>query len=230
MGDMVSAIAHQWRQPLNALGLIVQDVNDAYEFGEMTKEYVEKLVKDCMFYISEMSQTIDDFRNFFKSSKEKVMFDLIQAFEEIDAIIGPKIMSDKINMRIDYGDGDDDFMVFGYPNEFKQIVINIIRNSQTAIEDRKQQEAFEGNIDIEISRSAQHVSIVITDNGGGISESNLSRLFDPYFTTKNDGKSLGIGLYMAKAIVETNMGGEIHAKNYKDGLRVTIVLQHGYQG
>ncbi len=243
MGEMIGAVAHQWRQPLNALGLMIQDLDDAYEYGEISKEYIKNLVHDGMAQIGEMSRTIDDFRNFFRSSKEKVMFDLVGAFSEIKSLINAQFAHDNICATVRYAGADgvpakeptgEEFKVFGYPNEFKQVIVNIVRNSKHAIDKQRSKDALSkgetGKLDIVLKKEAEQILITVLDNGGGIPQEVISKIFDPYYTTANDGKSLGIGLYMAKAIIETNMAGEIWAENHGDGLMVTIALPLGFQG
>ncbi len=240
MGEMIGAIAHQWRQPLNALGLIVQDIRDADEYGELTKDYIDKSVEKSMNQIKFMSKTIDDFRNFFRPEKEKSPFDALIAIEVVLSMLSGQLKNNNIAYRLTCDARNRTFKEFpeiilpgdihatGYRNEFQQAVLNIINNAKDAIiearEKGKMGSAAEGVIEVDVSRAGDRVFISISDNAGGIPEEIMERIFDPYFTTKEQGKGTGIGLYMSKIIIENNMDGRLYAENVKDGAMFTIEL------
>ncbi|MFO0751779.1 MAG: ATP-binding protein [Thermodesulfovibrionales bacterium] len=224
MGEMISAIAHQWRQPLNTLGLIIQDIKSASDFGELTGGYIDTSVRDSMREIQFMSRTIDDFRNFFKPSKEKSFFALTEAVEEVLHLLSAQLKNQNISVRLDRTPLQS-LLVSGYPNEFKQAVLNILTNAKDAILERRQQggpESGGGDIRIAVSSGEGGCRIRIRDNGGGIPEEIRDRIFDPYFTTKEQGKGTGIGLYMTKMIIESNMGGRLTAENAAEGAEFSI--------
>ncbi len=227
MGEMIGAIAHQWRQPLNALGLIVQDIKDAHEFGELTKDYIDRPVEKSMIQIKFMSKTIDDFRNFFMPDKQKTIFDVIKAVEEVISIIDAQLRHNYIDVKIDCG-GMPQFPLDGYQSEFKQAILNIVNNAKDAIIEAKEKSIptsdENGLIEVNAKKTGDKLIIRISDNGGGIPEDIIDRIFDPYFTTKEQAKGTGIGLYMSKVIIENNMGGRIYAENIKGGTRFTIEL------
>ena len=219
MGEMISNIAHQWRQPLNALALTVQDIEDSYRHNEITDEYIKETVEKSMELIQHMSVTIDDFRNFYKANKDIVAFSLKRAIDEAMKIISASLKNSSIEISLEC---KEDVIVRGYPNEFSQVILNILSNSKDALLDNTPSGR---EIDIIIDKTdTEKGRIVITDNGGGIPKSILDNVFDPYFTTKEQGKGTGIGLYMSKTIIESNMGGKIDIENTGKGTKVTITL------
>ncbi len=245
MGEMIGAIAHQWRQPLNSINIIAQDLPDAYKFGELDEKYIKEAAEKTMNLVDYMSQTIDDFRDFFKPSKERVPFKVNTAIKEIIQLLYYQLIKADIGISLSctyegatkkppLGDRGEicickpEIVVTGYPNEFKQAILNLLTNARDAIIDRKEQgllkEEKQGLISIEISRENQLAVTKINDNGGGISEESLKKIFEPYFTTKGD-DGTGIGLYMCKTIIENHMGGRIRAKNIGEGAEFRLELK-----
>lgn len=234
MGEMIGAIAHQWRQPLNSLALSVQDLVDASKAGELDEEYLVGSVNNAMKHINHMSSTIDDFRNFLKPSKDKVKFDLIDAIKNALDISRPQITNHDIDIKL-YIDNQNDQKAAteGYPNELKQVFLNLINNSKDAIEHNRtieNNQAPSGYIHIKIEcmkeaiDNRRHYQIIFEDNGGGISQEALDRLFEPYYTTKPIGQGTGLGLYMARQIIESSMNGKISAENGNEGARFIIYI------
>lgn len=235
MGEMLGAIAHQWRQPLNTLGLIIQDVKEAYIFNELDDVYIDQVIEKSMKQIKHMSKTIDDFKNFLSVDKIKERFSLLQAVKEARQLVEAQLTNHGILCIIEEL-GFDDYEIEGFPNEFKQVVVNIINNARDAVEDRRIKEEEFRKIDAKIQISADknkedEIAISISDNGGGISDWIIDRIFEPYFTTKEQGKGTGIGLYMSKLIVEDSMNGRITVSNMDDGVEFKIYLKiAGKQG
>ncbi|MBF0537413.1 MAG: PAS domain S-box protein [Nitrospirae bacterium] len=226
MGEMIGAIAHQWRQPLNAVGLIVQDLEDAYEYDEVNKEYIQRAVTDTMKQIQFMSKTIDDFRNFFRPAKEKETFNCLNAINSMLSIVSAQLSNDSIGFKVTAQD-EHALFINGFPNEFKQVVLNIINNAKDAIiENRKKPSPANerGLITISVFKENNRIVVIIADNGGGIPEDVIERVFEPYFTTKEQGKGTGIGLYMSKTIIERNMGGRLDVRNVNKGAEFRIEL------
>ncbi len=226
MGEMIGLIAHQWKQPLNAVALTVMDLKDAYSFGEITREYIEKSVDLITSQTHFMANTIDDFRDFFKPTKKNARFDVKQALEELLTMFANIFNKHGIDIQVQ---AQQDLSLFteGYPNEFKQVVLNILNNSRDAIMHRRSTgDRIHGKIEIQLhnSQDRDQLIIAITDNGGGIPEGIMEKIFEPYFTTK-DSDGTGIGLYMSKTIIETNMGGSLTVRNVDDGAEFTIVLR-----
>lgn len=218
MGEMISNIAHQWRQPLNALALTIQDIEDSYHHNEIDDTYIADTVEKSMELIQHMSVTIDDFRNFYKTNKDIVEFSLKRSIDEAMKIISASLKNSSIDVQIEC---IQDVVVHGYPNEFSQVILNILSNSKDALIDNR---PADRQIKISIESVNGKGRIVITDNGGGIPPNVIESVFDPYFTTKEQGRGTGIGLYMSKTIIESNMGGKIDIANIGDGTRVTIEL------
>lgn len=231
MGEMLGAIAHQWRQPLNALALIIQDIEDAESYGELNHEYIEKAVKNSMSQIQYMSKTIDDFRNFFKPSKEKTVFDLRNAIHEVIEILSAQLTSHGIQAFLLAGSDNNEsehYRIEGYPNEFKQAMVNLVNNAKDAIDERKSklplEDQYRGTIEVSLQVSDKHVQIKIKDNGNGIPDELRDRIFEPYFSTKANNKGTGIGLYMTRVIIESNMNGTISLGNPEIGAEFIITL------
>ncbi|MBF0318147.1 MAG: PAS domain-containing protein [Nitrospirae bacterium] len=220
MGEMIAVIAHQWKQPLNTLSLIVSDVAEAYSFGEVNRQYVDEFVAEATTQIKFMSGTIDDFRNFFKPSKNKVDFDCVEAVREVVNLLSAQLKAVAIDLDIAR---EGNTLVCGYPNEFKQVVLNILNNSVEAIMQREGPVVMPRDIAIRAYNDNDNVILIISDSGGGIPAEHMDRLFEPYYTTKADGS--GIGLYMARTIIEGNMGGKIRAENTQTGAAFVVELK-----
>lgn len=244
MGQMINAVAHQWRQPLNALGLYVQDMRETHYSQGLDDVYVNQIESDCMHIINHMSDTIDDFRRFFAPDKSAEPFEIIVSVIETIRLVSAQLTSSSINYRIICRCGEQTFLsensvespdcikhktlVDGYEGEFKQVLLNIIHNSRDAIVERKLTESddFQGFIEFELDAGGENILLIIKDNGGGIPEKVIQKIFDPYFTTKEEGKGTGIGLYMSKNIIEQHMKGSLSAES-KDGCAVfRLVLKH----
>lgn len=218
MGEMIGNIAHQWRQPLNNVGLIVQSIEMEHEAGLLTGESLKEQVDSCMASIKYMSSTIDDFRNFFRPDKEKHPFSVIDAVSRTVTLIRPTLNNYDIRLKIsDHGSGD----VFGYENEFGQVLMNLLNNAKDVMLERKINKPL---IEISCSRENGRSLVVVADNGGGIEESLINKVFDPYFTTKFQSQGTGIGLYMAKIIIEKNMGGILTVNNTPSGAEFRIEI------
>ncbi|MFT7003606.1 MAG: PAS domain S-box-containing protein [Sulfurimonas sp.] len=224
MGDMVAAIAHQWNEPLVELSAQVQDIQTSSMLNELDKVNIEEFVQESMLQIKYMSKTLSDFRNFLKPSTKKVLFSIRNSFDEIFEIIEKQIFYSNIKMSVNYEDSKSCFLIFGYENEFKQVLLNIINNAKNKIIENRPQMKEDGTIIINISQHHEYSKIEIIDNAGRIDESIIHSIFDPYFTTKKNGT--GLGLYMAKVIVEDKMQGEIYVNNDNENVIFTIKMPH----
>ncbi len=219
MGEMMGAIAHQWRQPLNSLGIKIQDVMVSHAVGELDDEYVREFQDSSMILIQRMSKTIDDFRNFFKPVDKKSDFDLKSAFEDSMNIIGVQLKS--------YGIGvgfvsDSSSLVNGYKGELEQAILIIMSNAQDKLLENKTKNP---KIDISIKEiESSKIELSINDNAGGVPEEIIDRIFEPYFTTKFQMQGTGIGLYIAKEIVERHMNGKLTVQNANGGARFSMVF------
>lgn len=210
MGEMIGAIAHQWKQPLNALGLIMQDIEDAYSFGEIDEKYISEVVETGMRNIRYMAQTIDDFRDFFKPNKSKKHFQVKKAILDVLELLGKQYQNNGITVAIDEL---HPFTLYGHINEFKQVIINLLNNARDAFIDN---EIAARHVTITIDATEEKGSVRVKDNAGGVAEKIMGRMFEPYVTTKSEEKGTGIGLYMSKVIIENSLGGSINVANYED--------------
>lgn len=218
LGEMIGNIAHQWRQPLNTLGLLVQQYSLYYELGEVNKQFLDTNQEKAMKVIRHMSQTIDDFRNFFKTEKEKVLFNVHEVVERTLSLMEGSLQGESITIDVEV---EDDPAIEGYPNEFSQTVLNILMNAKNALIER---EIALPEIRIRIAREENRSVVTIADNAGGISDEIINKIFDPYFTTREQQAGTGVGLFMSKTIIEKNMGGRLTARNIKDGAEFKIVI------
>ncbi|HIP21621.1 MAG TPA: HAMP domain-containing protein [Candidatus Pacebacteria bacterium] len=217
MGEMIGAIAHQWRQPLNALAINIQLLEDLYEDGVLDSKTLKELVQKNMETIQFMSNTIDDFRNFFRKDKEKVEFDIKEAIEKTIELQKAQLSNHNIKIITNL----EPIIKFkGYKNEFMQVILNLISNAKDAIVEKNR----EGVIKISSKKEEDKIIIEIEDNGGGIPENLIDRIFEPYFTTKEEGKGTGMGLYMVREIIN-RMNGKISVTNTKEGAKFTIILK-----
>ncbi len=227
MGEMIGAIAHQWRQPLNALGIVVQDFKVAYQLDELNSEYVDRMNSEAMGQIRHMSKTIDDFRNFFRPDKPRAEFVLQNSIVDVLNIISTQFASAKIKIETRFD--TKPIVVDGYENEFKQVVLNLMSNAKDAILEKSFTDG-KGKVVVGVHGDESVGIVSVLDNGGGIKDTVIERIFEPYFTTKEHGKGTGIGLYMSRMIIEDNMGGTILASNIGDGVEFRIELaiaRHG---
>ncbi len=215
MGEMIGAIAHQWRQPLNNISLILHFIRDNAKDPSFVAEKMDDFVNRAKTQIEYMSNTIDDFRDFYQPSKEKAHFCVSEAIEASLTIMSTQIEKNDIEVSIK----GEPLVVNGYENEFKQAILNILSNAKDAIVSKKAQKGkFQGKIVITIVED----TIRIYNNGGSADAEILERMFEPYFTTKFEDKGTGIGLYMTKMIIENSMGGEITVQNINEGVQFTI--------
>ena len=225
MGDMVAAIAHQWNEPLVELSALVQDIQTSYLLNELKDVDVKDFVNDSMIQIKYMSKTLTDFRNFLKPSTKKNLFSISKALNEINEIIGKQIFYSNITMNFNYKNANEELLIYGYENEFKQVLLNLINNAKNKVLEKS---LIEGNIkakiDINIERCQNSNTIEIVDDGGAIDDNIINSIFQPYFTTKKDGT--GLGLYMAKVIIEDKMDGNISVRNEDNCVIFTIKLPH----
>ncbi|MFP4331705.1 MAG: PAS domain S-box protein [Campylobacterales bacterium] len=216
MGEMIGNIAHQWRQPLNSLGLMLFNLYSEFDDGELTKEGMEKIYDSMRAQIDEMSKTIDDFRYFYKPLKTKKTFRLSKSLQSAISILSAQLNNHQIKLNTEI---DKSIEIYGYEGELSQVFINIINNAKDEILKRD----IKGHITVKAYKdNGSNTIIDIEDNGGGIALEYIDKLFEPYFTTKSEGSGTGIGLYMCKMIVEKSMNGMLSAHNIEDGARFRI--------
>jgi len=217
MGEMISMIAHQWRQPLCEISGIFMEMETTAKFGKLNKEFVQCEAKDGTRIVTYMSKTIDDFRNFFKPAKTKKIFSLSNACKEAITLASASLKNRDIQLELNE---EKVIYIEGYASEFAQVILNLILNAKDVL--------IERNIDnplivIEIKEDEKYSFVSISDNAGGIDENIIERVFEPYFSTKKSAGT-GLGLYMSKMIIEENMGGRIFVKNAKEGAKFCIKI------
>jgi len=216
MGEMIGNIAHQWRQPLNMLALIVQEMAMRGGAGELTREYLDESSSLAVDLTRHMSQTINDFREFFRPEREKVPFSPREVIRNSLRLVEGSLREHRISVEvIEHGE----LPAVGYPNQFAQVVLNILSNARDALVERKVSNPL---IRVELSLNAERSVITIRDNAGGIPSDIMHRIFDPYFTTKKDGT--GVGLHMSRTIIERNMSGSLTVRNEAEGAAFCLEL------
>jgi PAS domain S-box-containing protein len=218
MGEMIGNIAHQWRQPLNIMALVMQDIYISDQLGNLSSKKIEDSYEKSNNLLQYMSQTIDDFRNFFKQDNEEEAFSLKDAVDSVFGLVSTTLSYNNIDCVIDV---IQDSIVRGGINEFKQVLINLLNNAQEAILTNSDSQK---QINISIYQEDSRAIIRVNDDGGGMSRDIIHKVFDPYFTTKSQTQGTGLGLYMSKQIVENSMCGSLTAKNEEKGAEFTIVL------
>lgn len=216
MGEMLSNIAHQWRQPLNTLGLVIQRLPFFYETEEFTKEFLESSASEAMKLIQHMSRTIDDFRGFCKTDKEKITFEVNQVIRQTISLIEASFKEEQVTIWI-CPEGNP--CILGYPNEYSQVLLSILHNAKDVFSEKKRKKA---QVTIHSFVEGETAVVTISDNAGGIAEDIIEKIFDPYFTTKDPDKGTGIGLFMAKNIIENSMKGRLLVRNVGDGAEFRI--------
>jgi len=212
MGEMLGNIAHQWRQPLTHLSYIFMNLKDAQKYSELDEVYLNKKVDEATKQLEFMSQTIDDFRDFYAPNRVKESFSLKEATVETLEIMRNSLKQEKIEIVVEI---KEDSWITNYKNEYKQVILNLLSNAKDIALQR-------GISSPKITITIDKNSVTIGDNAGGIDSDILARIFEPYFSTKKGG--LGIGLYMSKMIIERNMGGVLSVENGTDGAIFKILF------
>jgi len=218
MGEMIGNIAHQWRQPLNVLGLLGGKHYLDYKEGNLTPEVMEKFKNKFAEVIESMSQTIDDFREFFHPNKSKSYFFLNEPIDKTINMVSNSYNDNNIEIIKNI---DKKYQAFGYKNELMQVFLIILNNSKDAIKEKK---IKYGKVSIDIKEKNEDYIITFIDNGGGIDDSIIDKICEPYFTTKFKHNGTGIGLYMSKMIIEKSMQGELFINNFEDGVKVRVTI------
>ncbi len=216
MGEMISNIAHQWRQPLNALGLIIQQLFLFYDMGEFDRAYLENRVSQAMDLILHMSRTIDDFKGYLRPDKEKADFKLQTVLAGTLSLMEDSFRNQDIAIEVST---KSDPVIFGYRNEYAQVLLNVLNNARDVLLERK---IVGAKVTINIFTEGGRAVVTISDNAGGVPGEIMGKIFDPYFTTKGPQAGTGVGLFMSKTIIEKNMGGRLSVRNIGEGAEFRI--------
>lgn len=218
MGEMLESIAHQWRQPLNIIGLATANLETQRQLKILSdKDFADKMELIAL-NINYMSDTIDDFRNFLNPAREISDFEPQTSVQEVFKILDAQLQANNIAYSVQT---DANILFQGVENEFKQVLLILINNAKDALKEHRKTDR---KIVVRFYKEGDKGFVDVTDNGGGIQEDVLASIFDPYFTTKFASKGTGIGLHIAKNIIQTRMKGAIIANNTQDGCRFTIEL------
>ena len=226
MGEMISMIAHQWRQPLGAISSCVADLEikiDLHSYDLDTKEGQEKQSKyfldrftNINSFVKNLTQTIDDFRDFYKPNKKLYETTFQQLIEKALGIINVSFINYNIVVVQNYDSQD---VIEMYDREMMQVILNILKNAQDNFREKELKNC-------QITIQTKERSLSISDNGGGIDEDILEKIFDPYFSTKTEKNGTGLGLYMSKIIVEQHHNGTLQVNNIDNGVCFTIDLNN----
>jgi len=210
MGDMLSMIAHQWRQPLNQMSYVFMNIESAYEYKELTKDYLDDKIKEGNTILEFMSATIDDFKNYFRPDKEKEFVLVSDVISTSVSFMNKALEIDGIEIEL-HNDGRE--LTHIYKNEFIQVLLNLIKNAKDALVENNVR-----NPKIIINSTCRQDMLVVEvcDNGGGIQDEIIDEIFKPYFSTKSQSQGTGLGLYMSKMIIEEHIGGKLSASNIFD--------------
>jgi signal transduction histidine kinase len=219
MGEMISMIAHQWRQPLNHISILINNLFLKYKKDTLNEDIVSDIKKQFQQNIVYMSKTIDDFQNFFKPQQQKEKFFIIDLVNDTLLLIKPLFDRKKITFDIQI---DENISYYGYKSELGQVILNILNNAKDAFLVRNIEDKY---IKIQLVKTSDEIlCILIEDNAGGIPNDIINKIFDPYFSTKSSKNGTGLGLYIAKIIITDHFKGKINAENIDKGVKFEILL------
>jgi len=219
MGEMISMIAHQWRQPLNNLSLINQLLISKYYKKQLDDKTLEYFKTNSKKQITLMSTTIDDFRNFFRTENEKKEIEVEEMLQTLLDMTKPIYTNHGINLISNI---PKCVKIYAYPNALSQAMLNIINNARDALIERNVENK---KIEITVLQEEDEVIIIIEDNAGGIDPDIIDKIFDPYFSTKQEKNGTGLGLYMTKMIIQEQLNAQVSVQNKNDGAEFTIRLK-----
>ncbi len=214
MGEMLSMIAHQWRQPLSAISSTAGALKLKARLNRLDTQTTIEFAEDINDFSQHLSRTIDDFRKFFKSNKEKENITYNELVDSVSSIVEISLINKNIKF-IKELNSTETFYTFS--SELKQVILNLIKNAEDILIENEIKNP------IIIIKSEKNI-LSISDNGGGVPEEIIDKIFDPYFTTKNSINGTGLGLYMSKSIVEEHCGGKLTITNNQDGAVFQIIL------
>ncbi|MDK9717579.1 MAG: response regulator [Trichlorobacter sp.] len=218
MGEMISNIAHQWRQPLNELGIMVQMLRVDYDDSLLDDTRLDEFSHGCMEIIQHMSQTINTFRDFFKKGQSSDRFDVSSVIRKTVDLVQASFQAAGITLNLKL---EHNGLIQGNANEFSQIILNLFNNARDVLVERA---IAAPEISVSMQLVDGQIIVIVEDNAGGIPDAISGKIFDPYFTTKHKSQGVGLGLYMSKMIIEGKMGGSIDVGNTSDGACFQLAL------
>jgi len=218
MGEMMDAVAHQWKQPLNSISMMSDMLKDDFKDGLVDEEYIDEMTETTQMQIAHMVNTLSEFRNFFRPAQDSKDFQVSECIDSVQILMKDELLKNTINLTIDI---QDDITIFGQINEFKHLFLNLLSNSIDAFNEKEI-----SNREITIRSFIERESGVIEfeDNANGIPVHVIADIFKPNVTTKVNGKGTGIGLYMSSQIVQKH-NGIIGVNNVNSGALFKITLK-----
>jgi len=217
MGEMMDAVAHQWKQPLNALSMYSELLKSDHKDDLVTEEYIENFTDDVQVQIDHMVDTLTEFRNFFRPNKDSHLFGIKRSIVSVTLLVKDEFLRNNIAIDIQ---SDKEILINAVENEFKHIILNIINNAKDAF---NEQETEDRVIRISFYDDAFYSYLTIQDNAGGIPEHIINDIFKPNISTKTDSKGTGIGLYMSAQIAH-KMGGKLSVSNENGGANFLLKI------
>ncbi len=218
MGEMIGMIAHQWRQPLSVIAMHANNILLDIELSELDtidfKDYSNSILNQTLH----LSNTIDDFRNYFKPDKSPSKVKVKEVLDETYNIVRDSLLNNNITFQISC---TSESVVDAYPRELMQVFVNIITNAKDALLEEKSDDAY---IDIKVFEDNEYVTTEICNNGASIDNSIITKIFDPYFSTKDEKTGTGLGLYMSKMIIEDHLQGNLEVSNNEQGVCFKVQL------
>ena len=218
MGEMISMIAHQWKQPLSSIAAVVNTYQVQQALGKVSPESLDEQAKTIMGQVDYLSRTISDFRNFFKQDKVTKQVQSCEAMDEALLIIGKLLENSGIELRASCLSNK---AFYTFPRELQHVFINLLKNAADVLVEKNKGERW---ISILTTEEDGFVSFEISDNGGGIDEALMHRIFEPYFSSKHEKNGTGLGLYMSKIIIDKHLKGSIICTNSDVGAVFTVKL------
>ena len=212
MGEMISMIAHQWRQPISVISMASNNILADIQLDMLDNEELKENIEETLEQTKYLSQTIEDFRNFFRPNKDKELINPLCVINDTLSIMDKSLLNSSINVNITC---KEDLSVLIYSRELLQVFMNIIKNAKESFLNKNIKDK---NIEISILKKQNIVRIEIYNNAGPIEDKIKDNIFDPYFTTKDEKTGTGLGLYMCKTIVEKHLNGELGFYNSRDGV------------
>ena len=220
LGEMIGNIAHQWRQPLSAISSTASSMQLQMQLKLTNEEELNKSFGTIITYVQFLTQTIEDFRTFFKEDKEKTSFNMLEILNNTMTITSA--IYKESDIEVIFNLKDKELISYGLPNELSQVCLNILNNAKDALIESKASKRY---LIINTYKSKENNVIEIVDNAGGIPKDILTKVFDPYFTTKHQSQGTGIGLFMSKDIIEKHMNGSLLVQN-----RILNIKDTEYKG
>jgi len=219
MGEIIGMIAHQWRQPLSAISIQSAILEMKVKHDDLDPEVIRKKAQDISALSQKLSRTIDDFRDFFNVSKEKVKTDYDEIILSVKSIFESSFPEKHISLYEELTCHD---RFFTYKNRVKQALLNIMKNAEDVLVEKGVADPW---VRLDTYRRGAECILEISDNAGGIPEEIMAKIFDPYFSTKNEKDGTGLGLYMSKVMIENHCGGRLEVENGEAGAVFRIVLK-----